>query len=117
MRYATGGNPGHAAVVDGAFAQQAGAAFDGLANHTRERSGGSGRQVIGSAENGDGWNAGDRLNDATVHDDHTEDVLTGSDGNDWFLFNRDGDGGVKDKVTDLSVFEALYALDLDWLSN
>ena len=66
---------------------------------------------------GGGWNAGYLLTDSTVHDDHAEDVLTGSEGNDWFLFNRDGDGGVKDKATDLSVFEALYALDLDWLNS
>ena len=46
-----------------------------------------------------------------------DDVLTGSEGNDWFLFNRDGDGGVKDKATDRSVFEAQYALDLDWLNS
>lgn len=63
------------------------------------------------------WNAGHLLTDSTVHDDHAEDVLTGSEGNDWFLFNRDGDGGVTDTVTDLSTFKALYALDLDWLSN
>lgn len=72
---------------------------------------------VAHLENGDGWNADYRLNDTTVHDDHAENVLTGSDGNDWFLFNRDGDGGFKDKVTDLSTFEALYALDLDWLST
>ena len=72
---------------------------------------------VAHLENGGGWNAGFWLNDTTVHDDHTEDVLTGAEGNDWFLFNRDGDGGVKDKVTDLSVFEALYALDLDWLNS
>ena len=42
------------------------------------------------------------LNDTTVHDDGAADVLTGSSGQDWFIFNMDGDGGVKDKATDLS---------------
>ena len=43
--------------------------------------------------------------------------LMGSDGNDWFLFNKDGDGGVKDKVTDMSSFETQYFADIDWLTN
>jgi Calx-beta domain len=51
-----------------------------------------------------------------VHDDQTEGVLTGVDGN-WFLFNNDGDGGVKDKATDLSTFESQFAQDIDWLNN
>ena len=68
-------------------------------------------------KNGGGWNAGHLLTETTVHDDNAEDVLTGSEGNDWFLFNSDGDGGVKDKATDLSVFESLYALDIDWLNS
>jgi hypothetical protein len=57
------------------------------------------------------------LTDATVHDDHVEDVLTGSEGDDWFLFNRDGDGGVKDKTTDMTTFESHYFEDIDWLSR
>ena len=64
-----------------------------------------------------GLNQGNRLNDFTVHDDHATDVLTGSEGNDWFLFNQDGDGGVKDKATDMSTFESHYAEDIDWLNN
>ena len=68
-------------------------------------------------KNGGGLNAGHLLTETTVHDDNAEDVLTGGVGNDWFLFNRDGDGGIKDKATDLSVFESLYALDLDWLNS
>ena len=58
------------------------------------------------------------LDDATtVSDDTSKDTLTGDGGSDWFLFNRDNDGVVKDKVTDLSTFEALFALDIDWLNN
>jgi Ca2+-binding RTX toxin-like protein len=66
---------------------------------------------------GGGLNAGYLLTDGTVHDDHAADVLTGESGNDWFLFNQDGDGGVKDKVTDLSKFEAQFATDIDWLNS
>lgn len=66
---------------------------------------------------GTGLNVGYRLTDTTVHDDHCEDVLTGSSGNDWFIFNKDGDGGVKDKATDMSTFEALFALDVDWINQ
>jgi hypothetical protein len=42
------------------------------------------------------------LTDGTVYDDRCEDVLTANSGSDWFLFNRDGAGGVKDKATDVS---------------
>ena len=55
--------------------------------------------------------------EATVHDDHVEDVLTGSNGDDWFLFNKDGDGGVKDKATDMTTFESHSFEDIDWLSS
>lgn len=64
-----------------------------------------------------GLNGGVRLTDATVADDHAEDVLTGSSSDDWFLFNRDGDGGVKDKATDLSAFESQFASDIAWLNQ
>jgi hypothetical protein len=57
------------------------------------------------------------LNALTVGDDTDEDVLTGSSGQDWFLFNRDKDGVVKDKVTDLSTFEAMYAQDIDFING
>ncbi len=70
---------------------------------------------VNRLKNGGGLNLGYVLTDLTVHDDHAEDMLTGCEGNDWFLFNNDGDGGVKDKVTDLSTFEATHALDIDWL--
>lgn len=70
---------------------------------------------VSHLEIGGGLNAGYLLTDSTVHDDHAEDVLTGSSGYDWFLFNRDGDDGVKDKATDLSTFESQFAEDIDWL--
>lgn len=66
---------------------------------------------------GGGLNAGYLLTDSTVHDDHAADVLTGESGNDWFLFNVDGDGGVKDKATDMSTFESQYATNLDWMNS
>ncbi len=72
---------------------------------------------VGHMQTGDGLNADYLLTDSTVHDDQTADVLTGSDGDDWFLFNKDGDGGVKDKVTDMSTYESQYFEDIDWLSN
>jgi hypothetical protein len=57
------------------------------------------------------------LNAATVSDDTSEDLLTGSAGDDWFLFNRDDDGVVKDRVTDLSALEQLFAEDIDFLNG
>jgi len=68
-------------------------------------------------KNGGGHNGGNLLNDTTVHDDHAEDMLTGSAGDDWFLFNIDGDGGVKDKATDLATLESLFAEDIEWLNS
>ena len=50
-----------------------------------------------------------------MHDDAAQDVLTGSAGLDWFLFNQDGDGGAKDKVTDLSAQE--FASDMDFITG
>jgi Ca2+-binding RTX toxin-like protein len=53
---------------------------------------------------------------ANVLDDGTADVLTGSAGIDWFLFNADGDNEAsKDKVTDLSAKE--FADDLDFIHS
>ena len=75
------------------------------------------RFALGHLQSGGGSNAGYTLTDVTVHDDHAADVLTGESGNDWFLFNKDGDGGVKDKATDLSAFETQFATDIDWLMN
>jgi Ca2+-binding RTX toxin-like protein len=51
------------------------------------------------------------LNDATVHDDGAQDVLTGDQGQDWFLFNQDGSGASRDLLTDLSNCE--YWNDID----
>ncbi|MBX9579112.1 MAG: right-handed parallel beta-helix repeat-containing protein [Gemmataceae bacterium] len=56
-----------------------------------------------------------KLNDATVVDDGAADVLTGSAGRDWFLANLDGDGGTRDRVTDLSAAE--FATDLDFING
>ena len=70
----------------------------------------------------DGTGSVDRLNgnafltDATVHDDGVMDVLTGSAGQDWFLFNADGDNNAaKDKATDLHASE--FASDIDFING
>lgn len=68
-------------------------------------------------QNGGGLNSSFLVNDLTVHDDGATDVLTGSSGQDWFLFNQDGDGGVQDHATDLRTFEAMFAQDLDFLTG
>jgi uncharacterized delta-60 repeat protein len=62
-----------------------------------------------------GLNGAYYLNDMTAHDDGAIDVLTGGVGNDWFLFNKDGDGDPtkKDKVTDMSTLEGTAAVDID----
>jgi uncharacterized delta-60 repeat protein len=53
---------------------------------------------------------------ATVRDDDAADVLTGSAGTDWFLFNADGDNqSTRDKATDLSALE--FASDLAWIED
>ena len=51
----------------------------------------------------------------TVLDDDAADILTGSAGQDWFLFNADGDGTARDRATDLHAAE--FAADLDWLNT
>jgi Ca2+-binding RTX toxin-like protein len=62
-----------------------------------------------------GLNGAYFLNDQTTHDDGAADLLTGSAGSDFFLFNADGDGEAakKDKVTDLSSVEGTAAVDID----
>ena len=67
--------------------------------------------------NGTGLNGAFKIDATTAGDDNSLDTLTGSSGQDWFLFNRDNDGLVKDKVIDLSAFEALYAVDVDWINT
>jgi Ca2+-binding RTX toxin-like protein len=62
-----------------------------------------------------GLNGSILLNDQTVHDDAVEDILTGSSGQDWFLFNQDGDGGRRDRITDLSASE--FANDIDFING
>lgn len=51
--------------------------------------------------------------DATVFDDGAADILTGSSGTDWFFANLDG--GVRDRITDLSAQE--FAEDLDFINH
>jgi titin len=55
---------------------------------------------------------------ATVHDDNARDLLTGSEGKDWFFANLALDGGDdatrKDSVTDLHANE--FASDLDFIA-
>jgi Ca2+-binding RTX toxin-like protein len=75
---------------------------------------------------GSGQSYADRLNgniflrptgaSATVFDDGAADVLTGSEGQDWFIFNADGPG-VRDKVTDLQVGEDFTELDLAFITG
>ncbi len=51
----------------------------------------------------------------TVFDDGDADLLTGASGQDWFLFNVDGDDDArKDRATDLSAVE--FAADLDFIN-
>lgn len=58
---------------------------------------------------------------ATVHDDNSKDMLTGSSGYDWFFANVLLDGGddadTRDKITDLSLIEALFAQDIDFIES
>lgn len=51
----------------------------------------------------------------TVIDDLSVDVLTGSEGLDWFIFNADGDGSARDKITDLKVGEYFSDLDIQYI--
>ena len=71
---------------------------------------------VNNLRNGGGLNESFLLNDLTVHDDGAPDVLTGSAGQDWFLFTAAGDGA-QDRVTDMSTFEAIYAEDIDFISG
>jgi uncharacterized delta-60 repeat protein len=68
----------------------------------------------------DGSGSATRLNgsaflaaDVTVFDDGAEDILTGNQGMDWFLCNKDS--GVIDRITDLSARE--FADDLDLIQQ
>jgi Ca2+-binding RTX toxin-like protein len=68
---------------------------------------------------GTGHNGGNFLNDETVHDDGREDLLVGNSGSDWFFFNKDGDGDhrKKDTVAEMSLLEALFATDIDFIDE
>jgi Ca2+-binding RTX toxin-like protein len=72
---------------------------------------------IGGAMPGSGANESYFLTpdnyDATVFDDGDEDILTGNQGDDLFLFNADGP--VADVITDLKAAE--FAEDLEWLMS
>jgi Ca2+-binding RTX toxin-like protein len=54
---------------------------------------------------------------ATVSDDLVQDILTGASGQDWFLFNLDGDGSnpQRDRATDLHASE--FANDIDFING
>ena len=51
---------------------------------------------------------------ATVYDDGAADVLTGSAGQDWFIFNASG-SGVQDRATDLHIGEDFTDLDIAFI--
>jgi hypothetical protein len=73
-------------------------------------------QRVQSLRDGANSYTGPRLNDGTITSDNYVDTLTGASGEDWFLYNEDGVGGVQDKVTDLSTSEKLWDLDLDFVT-
>jgi Ca2+-binding RTX toxin-like protein len=65
-----------------------------------------------------GHNGAYFLNDHSVHDDGSADVLTGSSGDDWFLFNQDGDSdAARDKVTDLTTYALMFSQDIDFINT
>jgi hypothetical protein len=66
---------------------------------------------------GNGLNLGYYLiADYTVIDDDASDILTGSSGLDWYLFNTDGENGThRDTITGLNAAE--FAADLDWINT
>jgi len=76
--------------------------------------------------NGSGASFNARLNDTvflkptgpdtTVYDDGAEDILTGSAGQDWFIFNADGPG-VRDRATDLHIGEFFTDLDMEFING
>ncbi|MCI0462807.1 MAG: hypothetical protein L0Z62_38160 [Gemmataceae bacterium] len=55
------------------------------------------------------------LNDLTVHDEGVRDQLTGADGQDWFIYNRDLTGGdhsgITDRATDIQSNEVWTDID------
>jgi Ca2+-binding RTX toxin-like protein len=74
------------------------------------------QNLLNGGGSGDRLNGLTFLNDQTVHDDGAVDLMTGSAGQDWFLFNQDGDNGAaKDKITDLHAQE--FANDIDFING
>src|SRR5262249_42311453 len=67
---------------------------------------------VGHLPQGGGLNGTVMLNDATVADDGARDVLTGDGGLDWFILNRDGDGGTRDEATDARSNEVRTDIDI-----
>jgi Ca2+-binding RTX toxin-like protein len=80
----------------------------------------SGRSYQTRVDNLAGEGTGTRDNDSfflnavTVFDDADRDVLTGSAGTDWFLFNADGDGSNQDgdRATDVRSSEVVDDIDI-----
>lgn len=61
-------------------------------------------------------NGGILINGESVHDDGVVDVLTGSNGQDWFLFDADS-GNNQDRITDMTSFESQYAEDIEFING
>lgn len=55
--------------------------------------------------------------DRTVFSDADRDLLTGSSGTDWFLYNQETSEEVLDRVTDMNSVEAQFDADLDLLNS
>lgn len=72
---------------------------------------------VGHLKNGGGRNETVVLNNDTVHDDAAADVLTGSKGQDWFLFTSTGDSEDRDRTTDMRTFEEMFAEDIEFLAS
>ena len=82
----------HAAVVDGAFAEETGAAFDRMSNDAREGAGGTGGLIVSGTENSNG---GDTEGRADVHSTGIvgEDETAGGED-----FDEGGEGGFSGEV-------------------
>jgi hypothetical protein len=105
------GNAGDDILIAGVTVHDADAAAlrDVLAEWT---SAGSYAARVGHLTQGGGLNGIVLLNDATIQDDGARDVLTGEGGLDWFIFNRDGDGGTRDEATDVHSNEVRTDIDI-----
>ena len=81
----------------------------------------SSHNFIARTANIEGWGSSPTaylLNSTTVLDDNDKDTLAGDQGIDWFFANLwidcGDDANHKDKIEDISVFELLFANDLDF---